>query len=136
MRKSMNRSGNRRGFTLVEVIVAMTILTGSMLAMGAFYTRFTRTVTDDTIKAQAVELASNRLEQVKAATIYANIAADFTATETNIPLYSASFSRQTLVNRIGGRAGVDVDDYTIVTVIVTSPVLVAPVRKSTIISVF
>lgn len=133
--RSIRRAPRRRGFTLVEVVIALTILVSAMLAMGSFIARFTRNVADDTLRSQAVELAANRLEQVKSATVYTTIPATFSGTEINIPLYPRTFTRQTIVNRVGGQPA-DLDDYTIVTVEVTSPVLRVPVRKTTVISVF
>ncbi len=133
--RSVRRTTPRRGFTLVEVVIALTILVSAMLAMGSFIARFTRNVADDTLRSQAVELAANRLEQVKSATVYTTIPATFSGTEINIPLYPRTFTRRTIVNRVGGQPA-DLDDYTIVTVEVTSPVLRAPVRKTTVISVF
>lgn len=131
----VRRTAPRRGFTLVEVVIALTILVSSMLAMGSFIASFSRNVADDTLRSQAVELAANRLEQVKSATVYSTIPATFSGTETNIPLYPRTFTRRTTVRRVGGQPA-DLDDYTVVTVDVTSPVLRAPVRKTTIISVF
>jgi prepilin-type N-terminal cleavage/methylation domain-containing protein len=125
----------RRGMTLVEVVVSLVILAGAVLGMGIFVTRFSRSVTDASIRTTADQLAADRLEEVKGATRYTQIDTLFAGiTEANPQGYTG-FTRRTLVKRIGG-APSDIDDYKIITVIVTTSALPKPVSKTTIISVF
>jgi prepilin-type N-terminal cleavage/methylation domain-containing protein len=137
-----NRSGDspapedkpRRGMTLVEVIVAMVLLSGSLLAMGAFVARYANVTGSTTIRAEANELVADRLEEVKGALQYSTIEAVFAKTEPSIPNHPG-FRRVTLVTHTGG-TGPSLYDYKSVTVIVTAPALKNPAKKSTIISVF
>jgi Tfp pilus assembly protein PilV len=120
--------------TLVEVIVAMALLSGSLLAMGAYVARYAQVTGSTTIRAEANELVADRLEEVKGALQYSTIEAVYAKTESAIPNHPR-FQRRTLVTHTGGIAA-SVYDYKTVTVIVTAPALKNPAKKSTIISVF
>jgi Tfp pilus assembly protein PilV len=120
--------------SLVEVIVAMVILAGALLSLAAFSGHFAHTVGEDTVKATAIELASDRLEAIKSHTNYTSLETTFMYTESTIPGFPG-FTRQTLMQRVGG-GPTDLVDYKIVTVVVTSDALVRPVRKTTVIPDF
>jgi prepilin-type N-terminal cleavage/methylation domain-containing protein len=137
-----NRSGSpplreareRTGMTLVEVIVAMVLLAGALLSMGAFIARYATVTGAMAIRSEANELVADRLEAVKGALKYSTIEANFAATEQSISSHPG-FKRVTIVTHTGGLPP-SLYDYKTVTVIVTSPVLNTPAKKSTIISVF
>ena len=123
----------RGGMTLVEVIVALVILAGAMIALARFIGTFSRTVNDSAVKAEATQLAAERLEVVKAIQRYADVEAA-AITETDI-VGHRNFTRRTVVRRVGGAASDD-EDYKIVTVIVSAPALRTPVKRTTVISEF
>jgi prepilin-type N-terminal cleavage/methylation domain-containing protein len=123
----------RRGFTLIEVMIALTILAGAMLAMGKFTADFARLSSKARFKAQAIELAAERLDAARSAASYSAVAA-LAVTETNITNYPG-FTRVTTVARTGGGA-TDITDYRTVTVTVTGAQLNSPVVKSTVVSAF
>lgn len=125
----------RRGFTLVEVIVSLVILSGVLLAMTDFTRQFTRQTTDSAVTAKASDIAVQQLEAVKAWRTYSTIAATFHNTVVNFTAGGpyAGLSRRTLVVRTGPTA---THDYVTVTVVVTGAGLSAPVRRSTIIAAF
>ena len=118
----------RLGMTLVESMVAVTILGSVTLGLGAFMAKFTRTATDVRIRTKAAQLATQRIETIKSAGQYDSLAR-FAATETNLPGY-AGLTRQTIVTQVGGDSASTVD-YRIVTVEVTGTGLQSPVRKTT-----
>lgn len=122
------RRRRRLGMTLVESMVAVTILGSVTLGLGAFMAKFTRTATDVRIRTKAAQLAAQRIETIKSAGQYDSLA-KFAATETNLPGY-AGLTRQTIVARVGGDSASTVD-YRIVTVEVTGTGLQSPVRKTT-----
>jgi prepilin-type N-terminal cleavage/methylation domain-containing protein len=124
----------RRGMTLIEVIVAVMLLSGALLAMGAFIARFATVTGSTAIRAEANELVADRLEEVKGAMMYASIESNYAKSEGSIPLHTG-FQRQTLVTHTGGAAA-SLYDYKTVTVIVSHPALKTPAKKSTVISVF
>ena len=124
----------RSGMTLIEVIVAMTLLAGALLAMGAFIARYAKIAGAMSIRSEANELVADRLESVKGATKYSTIETVYSGSEPSIPNHPG-FARQTLVTHTGGTPP-SPDDYKTVTVIVTGPALSKPAKKSTVVSVF
>jgi type II secretory pathway pseudopilin PulG len=119
--------------TLVEVIVAMVILTGAVLGMAGYIANFARTANVVREQERAGQLAVQRLEEVKGGMPYDSLGLRYTRTETGLPGFG-SLTRTTTLSRIGGPAAKV--DYTIVTVDVTSPRLDKAVRKTTVISQF
>lgn len=119
--------------TLVEVLVALVILAGAMIALARFIGTFSRTVNDSSVKAEATQLAADRLETIKAAARYADL--DSMARTENAVAGHANFTRQTVIRRVGGGA-TDDEDYKIITVIVTAPALRTPIKRTTVISEF
>lgn len=121
----------RAGMTLVEIIAALTILCGAMLGLGAFGMRFAHNMTEVRQRSTALDLATDRLEDVKVAPNY--LAVDGYAGTEAAPNGQKGFSRRTIVTRVGGGSK-DVVDYKIVTVEITAPAITVPVRKTTVIA--
>lgn len=125
----------RRGFSLAEVIVAMTILTTSLLGFAAIAQKFTRANSDVLSRTLGSEIATTRIEQIKAArpygtlvTTYHNVTESWTGTHA-----WSGFSRRTLVARTGPTATAD---YVTVTVIVSGRALNPVIRRTTSIAAF
>ena len=125
---------NRSGMTLIEVIVAMVLLTGAMLSMGAFIARYANVSGTVQRRIEANELVADRLEEVKGAIKYSVIDSVFAKTEASITGHPG-LTRQTIVTHTGGAAP-SLYDYKTVTVIVNGPGLKTPSKKTTIISIF
>lgn len=125
----------RRGYTLVEVIASLVIISGVILAMAQFSQRFTRQTTDASVEARASDLAVQQLETVKAWRVYGTLVGTFngTAVDFAAPSPYAGLRRRTLAVRTGPSATAD---HVTVTVVVTGAGLPAPVRKTTIIAAF
>jgi prepilin-type N-terminal cleavage/methylation domain-containing protein len=126
-------NGKRRGMTLIEVIVAMVLLSGALLGMAAFLARYANVAGMMARRTEANELVADRLEQVKGALKYSAIDS-YGTSEYSIPGHPG-LTRQTLVTHSGGNPN-DLYDYKTVTVIVNGPGLKTPSKKTTIISVF
>lgn len=124
----------RKGMTLVEVLVALTILSVVMLGLGTFTTNFARTVSEAGIKSTASDLVADRLEVVKSGSRYDLLESQFQGTESTIAGHPG-FTRRTRILHVGG-SPMDSVDYKVVTVEVQAPRLSKPVRKSTVISSF
>ena len=124
----------RRGVGLVEVVIAAAILGGVFVAIARFIGVFSTINAQSTSSLVASDLAVARVEQVKAGTRYDSLETWFGLTEQNAG-GMAGYQRVTRVSRtlVTGVAAVD---YKRVTVVVTSPRLAAPVRKTIIISEF
>lgn len=124
----------RGGLTLMEVIVAMSILGGVMLGLGMFSVRLSQETSRARMRITASQLADERVEAVKSAPRYSAIESLYVKTESSIPGYSR-FLRQTSVRRVGGAVS-DTIDYKIVTVQVTNPQMNGAVTKTTVIAPF
>ena len=124
---------NRRGFTLIEVIVAAVILSTALLAMAGFTVRYQQTESRFRRIARAQELASARLETVRSASPYASLDT-MARTESTISGYPG-YTRITVVARVGGTPTETVD-YRAVTVKVLTPGSTQYVTKSSTVAAF
>lgn len=122
-----------RGVTLIEVIIAMLILTVVLLGMGSFAVNFTRTVAKSDSRTIAVNLASQRLSEVRSAPNYSALEATYIATEATIAGFTG-YSRVTQIVRTGGVRPTYTNDYKTVTVTVTAPGIATPIRKTVIVA--
>jgi prepilin-type N-terminal cleavage/methylation domain-containing protein len=125
----------RAGFSLVEVVVAMTILTGALLGFAYIAQRFTRSNSDVLTRTLASELATARIEQIKGSRSYATLVTTYNGTTESWSGTSAwsGFSRRTVVARTGPTA---TKDYVTVTVVVTGRSLNPALRRTTSIAAF
>lgn len=128
---SRRTTPRRSGMTLIEVLIAVTILSTALLGMGTFVTKFARSTSDGTTASVAADLVVDRLEQVKAYTSYAGLEGRYSGTESSIAGYP-QYVRVTTVARTN-TAGAD---YKTITVKVTHPSLRQSVQKSTVIAAF
>jgi len=127
----------RRGMTLIEVMIAIVILSGAMLGLAKFGGQFEHTTATAGDMSLASNLAVARIELVKTYRVYASIVSTYNnITETYVgdPVYNG-FSRLTKATRCTGCPTAS-NDYTTVTVTVSGRSLVAPISKTTIIAVF
>ena len=122
----------RHGLSLVEVIVALSILGGVLLALGMFSARLSQATSNGRIRVTAAQLAADRLETVKTAPRYSAIESLYVATEGTVAGFPG-YSRRTWVQRVGG-AVTDTIDYKVVTVQVSNAQMQGNVRKTTVIA--
>ena len=135
-RRSRNTGRNetrRTGMTLVEVIVAMLILTGVLLALGAFTVKFAQASGQARLVITANELAARRLDAVRTQPTYLAVAS--LAGGRTVTADFTTFSESTKVVRIGG-APTDSVDYMLVTVRMRSPSMRRVVSKTTAVAAF
>lgn len=124
----------RGGMTLIEVMMAITILASAMLGIALFMARFAHNVATSDVRNTASELASQRLEDVKTSPRYAAIDTLYPGTVSLSTPY-AGYTRTTIVTHTGGTAPA-LYDYRTVTVIVKNGRMPVPVKRSTIIAAF
>ncbi len=122
----------RRGMTLIEVMIALSIITTSMLGLGAFLPNFMHVSAKGTILSAASDLAVSRLETIKAWPTYSSLATTFNATETTGLTGCTGCHRVTLVTHTSTASA----DYETVSVTVTGPNITTPVEKTTVIASF
>jgi len=120
----------RRGLTLMEVMMAMVILTAVLLGMGKFITAFAHTATDGATMSVAADLVQDRLEYIKTTQPYSALSS-YAGIEGTIPGHPG-YTRETDVQRTNSSSS----DYTVVTVTVSHPTLQKPVAKTTVIAAF
>ncbi len=124
----------RRGMTLIEVMMAITILAIATLSIAGFMGKFAHIVAVSDVKNTANELASQRLEEIKNAPRYSAIDTLYPGTLALASPY-VGYTRQTLVTHTGGDS-LALYDYKTVTVLVSNSRLPAPIKRTTIIAAF
>lgn len=123
--------------TLVEVIIAVVILSGAMLGLADFVRRFQHNTSDTSMQALASNLATVRLEEIKGFRIYTDLVATYDGvveTFSTDPVYTG-FTRTTAVTPCAGCPSLT-DDYATITVTITGNNLATPMKKTTIIARF
>lgn len=119
---------NRRGFTLIEVIVALVILTIVAMSLGRFVANFSHAVSTSTVRTVAVAVAQERVDSILAAAtpvMYDSLPILFDGTgATGFPGYAAMTRNTRVVRRTGSNPP---RDYTVITVTVTEPTMGTPV---------
>ncbi len=127
----------RRGMTLIEVIVAVVILSGAMLGLANFVRQFQHTTSDTSSQTLASDLATTRLEAIKGDRVYATLVSNYNGvveTFTSDPVYYG-FTRTTTATRCAA-CPTSTNDYVTVTVAITGNSLPATMKKTTIIAAF
>ncbi len=125
---------NRAGFTLVEVVVALTILAGVLLGLSDFTQRYAIATREAATVTVASDVAAARLESVKGWREYSTLVANHHGQDTTFATGAwEGLRRQTFAVRTGPTP---VHDYVTVTVVVSGRGLDTPLRKTTIIAAF
>jgi len=125
-------SGAERGMTLIEIIIALTILAVVILGMGQFAFNFSRTERQSEARTIAVFLADQRLSEIRSSPNYAGIDSTYGVTEATITGFTG-YSRSTTIVHTGGPRP-QTNDYKTVTVTVTAPTLATPVKKTIVVA--
>ena len=121
----------RRGMTLIEVMIALSIITSAMLGLGAFLPNFLHVSAQGTILSAASDLAVTRIETIKTWPTYATLETTYDATETSLT-NCRGCTRVTLILHTTSTTA----DYKTVTVTVSGPNITTPVAKTTVIAAF
>ena len=123
----------RKGFTLVEVLVALVLIAGVALAMGGAVGRLSSLSARDGQTLRALELARERVTQIESDPAYARLESRYNGTESGAAL--DGFTRTTTVQRVlQNGAGGRVLDYKIVDVQVTGPGVEGAVTRRVIVA--
>lgn len=122
----------RAGFTLIEVIVALTILAVAVLGISASAGRLAQLTMGAESRALAMQSVNDRISLIQIAQDYAALDSVYTKTESNTPqtgLTRATDVVRTQTTNPGGQ----VTDYTTVTVTVSGPKVVPSISRSMIV---
>jgi prepilin-type N-terminal cleavage/methylation domain-containing protein len=136
----MRTHSRKRGFSLVEIMVALTILMIIILGLANTTISFLHETTTDTVRVRAQSFADMRIAEVRGYSDYSGLVATFNSTDTPEP----GFTRQTKVVRdvsattpcSNPAPGCPKNDITRVTVTVTNFGLATPVARTLAISSF
>jgi type II secretory pathway pseudopilin PulG len=126
--------------TIIEVMFAIVILSGVMLALSRFGQGFTRATRDAASLSVASDLATARIETIKGHGTYGTLVSLFDGTSETSADVGANpsmsgydgFLRKTAVTA----TATDTTDFVTVTVTVTASVLKAPMAKTVVIAAF
>jgi len=137
----MERRRRRSGMTLIEVIIAVMILSGVLIGLSNFTRKFQSLSTNQTALATASELATARIEYIAQHRPYLTLVATFdgtTETSTTTGAHPSmagnpGFTRTTSAVRTGPSTTAD---YITVTVTVTNTATSTTISKSLVISAF
>lgn len=116
-----------QGFTVVEVIVALVILSAAVLGLAGTATSLTMAAASAEIRAQALNAAQDRIARIDADPNYDDLE-DYEGTENGVP--ASGFTRITDVTHVT-RTNPTPLDYKVITVVVTSSILPEPVELRT-----
>ena len=120
----MRRRSSTEGFTLVEVMIALAMLSVVLLAAAASTTKYLGVITRNRIRIQAAALADAQIAKVRVSPAYDSLTVRFDSTRSNVPF--PGYTRSTRVIRTG--AGTT-NDLTRIRVTVSGPELSSPVIR-------
>jgi len=120
----------RRGISLLEVMVALTILGTALIGMAEYGRRYARSNANSAMLNNALDLASGRVERVKAERNYTSMDT-LATTESGISGYTGYQRVTAIVQTLNAQYA-----YKTVTVTVTHPAMALPVKKTTAIARF
>lgn len=125
----------RRGFTLVEILIAVVILGVMATGVARFSATFAKTVTSSAVRVAAVGVAGDRLQLIRADPQYTSLVSRYNAgagADTTGFYDYPRMRRQTFVVR--DQSGTPARDRTTVTVRVTDPSMTDTVSVTTVIA--
>jgi prepilin-type N-terminal cleavage/methylation domain-containing protein len=136
----MRTRKRQRGFSLVEIMVALTILMIIILGLANTTISFLHETTIDTVRVRAQSFADMRIAEVRGYPTYDDLTTTFNSTDTP----EAGFTRHTVVVRDKSATtpcsnpapGCPKNDITRVTVTVSNAGLAAPISRTLAISAF
>jgi prepilin-type N-terminal cleavage/methylation domain-containing protein len=122
---------SRRGFTLIEVMLAIVVLTVVLISITRYTGLFLHSVTTSTVTTVAAEAARERIGLVNMDPSYTTLATTWQGTQIGFPGYPR-MTRATNVSRVTNAT--PPSDYTVVTVRVTEPTMAAPLDVTTVVA--
>jgi type II secretion system protein I len=120
----MKRPSSTGGFTLVEVLIALAMLSVVLLAAAASTTKYLGVITRNRMRIQAAALADAQIAKVRVSPTYDSLTVRFDSTRTGVPF--PGYTRSTRVLRSG--AGTT-NDLTKIRVTVSGPELSTPIVR-------
>lgn len=116
---------NQRGFTLIEVVVALTILLVVMVGLVTMTGKTSNIAAISDRQEAATQLVNDRLDQIRVDPNYTKLDSMYATTETTFPTLPG-FQRVTQIIRTTSSS----NDYKRITVTVTGPGLAVPIART------
>jgi prepilin-type N-terminal cleavage/methylation domain-containing protein len=118
---------NERGFTLIEVVVALTILVVVIMGFISMTGQTTKVAATSDRQEAAMQLVSDRLDQIRTDPNYDHLDSTgvYLGTESSFPTLPGYTRTTSILHTTSGG-----DDYKRVTVTVTGPGLTTPVERT------
>jgi type II secretory pathway pseudopilin PulG len=102
-RRPLPARDGRAGFTLVELLIAITLLMACVVGMGMSSLRFSRTVADTSLRARAQALADAQIAMARTWPTWATLESLADA-QYNAPLEGLTRTTGVVADTTGGRA--------------------------------
>jgi type II secretion system protein I len=118
------RDRSSAGFTLVEVLIALAMLSVVLLAAAASTTKYLGVITRNRMRIQAAAVADAQIAKVRVSPAYDSLTVRFDSTRSGVPF--PGYTRSTRVIRSGAGSTTDV---TKIRVMVSGPELSSPVVR-------
>jgi prepilin-type N-terminal cleavage/methylation domain-containing protein len=135
----MSMPTKRSGFSLVEIMVALTILMIIILGLANTTISFLHETTIDTVRVRAQSFADMRIAEVRGYPIYDSLSTKFNGADTP----ESGFSRtttvvhdKTAITTCNNPSGCPKNDVTRVTVTVTNAGLTSPVSRTLVVALY
>jgi len=123
----------REGFSLVEVIVSLTLLSVVIMALSGTAAQYAHNVSISGARAAAMQMANDRIDEIQMHPRYGEIATVFSGSELDV--YGVRDAlRRTTVRRQADTLSTGVVDMTKVTVEVEYPGLLQPISRTMIVA--
>lgn len=118
----------REGFTLVEVIVALMLLSIAVLGLQLVAASMIRQTTQSQVRMSAAQLAEDRIDLIRLEPVYANVGG-YAATEGAITGFP-NYTRTTTIYARRDSTAAGITDYKRVSVAVSAPGLATPIVRT------
>jgi len=122
----------RHGFTIVEVIVALVLLSTAILGLGASASQLTASAANAEVRALALESVEDQIARIQLDPRYSALDSIYVGTQNDV-LGIGGYTRTTAVNHVQQGNPVTLD-YKRFYVTVTGPTLTLPISRTIIVA--
>lgn len=120
---------SRDGFTITEVVIALTILLTVIVSLTTLTAKTVHVTATSDREQAAIQLVTDRTDQVRADPDYGSIETNYAGTETTFATLPG-FQRVTTISHVTTSS----NDYKKITVTVTGPGLSSPVARTIVVA--
>lgn len=122
----------RRGFTMIEVIVALVILSTAVLGLGASASRLAMSAATAEIRAVALESVEDQIARIRLDPRYTELDSLYAGVDNNV-LGIGGYTRTTSIVHVQQGSPVTLD-YKKISVVVTGPMLTPSISREIVIA--